>query len=76
MIVKTETGSIYEIDMKNMKMRRSNSEESLRRDGEWITMLKEPIIELGRTMILFLEPLSEYQSITTRFTTIVKEIKD
>ena len=76
MIVKTETGSVYEIDMKNMKMRRSNSEESLRRDGEWITMLKEPIIELGRTMILFLEPLSEYQSITTRFTTIVKEIKD
>lgn len=76
MIVKTETGSVYEIDIKNMKMRRSNSEESLRRDGEWITMLKEPIIELGRTMILFLEPLSEYQSITTRFTTIVKEIKD
>ncbi len=76
MIVKTETGSVYELDIENMRMRRSNSVESLRRDGEWVTMLKEPIVELGRAMILFLEPLSEHQSITTRFTTIVKEIKD
>lgn len=76
MIVKTETGSVYELDIENMRMRRSNSVESLRRDGEWVTMLKEPIVELGRTMILFLEPLSDHCSITTRFTTIVKEIKD
>jgi hypothetical protein len=76
MIVTTQTGSIYEIDIDEMKMRRTNKGEDLRRDGEWISMIKEPVIEIGRSMILYLEPLADNCSMTTRFTTTVVGVSD
>lgn len=76
MIVTTQTGSVYEIDIDAMKMRRTNKEADLRKDGEWVSMLKEPVIEMGRSMILYLEPLSDNCSITTRFTTKVIGISE
>lgn len=57
-------------------MRRSTVGEPLRKDGDWINMLKKPVIEKGRSMILFLEPLADNCSITTRFTTVVVDVKE
>lgn len=74
MIVITETGSRYEFDMQELKMRRANKDWSLRRDNEWIKMFEKPDIVIGKEMTIFLEPLG-YGDITTRMTTRVIEIE-
>ena len=79
--VVTETGSVYEFDMENLKMRRADhtkKSEDLRGDGEWIQMLIEPGIELGRTMIIALAPLGDHETTdcTMRYTSGVISIED
>lgn len=72
--VVTETGSVYMFDMENLKMQRldhTNKSQDLRKDGEWLQMLLEPGIEVGRTMAIPLAPLAEGFECTMRFTSTV-----
>jgi len=82
MIFHTETGSTYE--MKDGKIRRINPEASKRADGEWVTLLNDPYIEVGVSALLVLEPLSGYGpddygvedgGVTTRRTSYVTSIE-
>lgn len=72
MRVETESGTVYEFD--GLSMRRV-SQDPLRRDGEWVKMLKpvKPVID--EPMVLWLEPLGE-GNVTMRLTTPVVLILD
>lgn len=72
MRVETESGSIYEFD--GLSMRRV-SKEPLRRDGEWVKILKPARPVIDEPMVLFLEPLGQGE-FTTRITTPVVLILD
>lgn len=74
--VKTETGSVYELDAQELKLRRvpSNKEGKLRQDDEWIQMLMWPEIEVGFSMHIALAPLAEGFDVTMRHTSRVTEI--
>jgi len=58
MIVKTETGSTYEID--GRRVRRVNEDHSKRGDGLWLESLEEVEPVVGYPMLLALEPLGVY----------------
>jgi hypothetical protein len=76
--VHTETGSVYEMDMPNLRMRRAlHTEKSndLRMDGEWIQMLQWPDIEQGYSMRIPLAPLAEGYDVTFRTTSPVTQIE-
>lgn len=76
--VVTETGSLYEFDMDNLKMRRADhtkKSDDLRRDGEWLQMLLQPEINKGQRMHIALEPLGEGE-VTMRYTTPVLSITE
>lgn len=75
--VHTETGSVYEFDYENMKMRRVNSTgnfDPLRKDGEWAEMLLWPEMEVGYPMNIALAPLAEGFDVTMRHTSYVTKI--
>ena len=74
--VKTESGSVYELDPQELKLRRvpSDKEAQLRKDEEWIQMLMWPEIEVGYSMHIALAPLAEGYEVTMRHTTPVSEI--
>lgn len=77
--VGTATGSVYELDMEALAMRRipGNDEGSeLRKDGEWVQMLLEPELFIGRPMYLTLAPLSEDCDVTMRTTTPIVYIEE
>ena len=58
MIVKTETGSTYEII--GHRIRRVNDDYSKRGDGLWLDSLEEVKPVVGYPMLLALEPLGAY----------------
>jgi hypothetical protein len=72
MIVKTETGSVYEFD--EGRVRRVEYTHGLRRDDEWVDcdIVYGPIV--GESMVLALEPLSETADLTVRRTSRVIQI--
>lgn len=72
MIVKTESGSIYEFNEGATQVRRVGA-DVLRRDNEWLSVEPWFPIEVGRMMVLALEPLGE-GDMTLRQTTPVVEI--
>ena len=79
--VVTETGSVYEFDMQNLKMRRAEhtkKSNDLRKDGEWVQMLVEPGIELGHTMVIALAPLGDPETTdcTLRYTSTVIKVEE
>lgn len=79
--VNTETGSIYMFDMENLKMQRVNDTgnfDPMRQDGEWIQMLLEPTIEIGKAMKIALAPLGDPETTdcTMRFTSYVTKIEE
>jgi hypothetical protein len=52
-IVYTETGSVYEFDFNQMRVRRINETgnfSNLRKDEEWLELVTVPEIELGQSM--------------------------
>jgi hypothetical protein len=71
MKVVTESGSEYEIDNVNLLMRRTNHEEILREDGNWVKMLTACDPQVGESMVLYLEPLGK-GDFTVRMTSPVK----
>lgn len=75
--VTTESGSVYELDMDKLKMRRvpTSSEEKLRQDSKWIQMLRWPDIDQGYPMHIALAPLAKGYDVTMRYTTKVIEIE-
>lgn len=74
--VKTESGSVYELDPQELLLRRvpSDNAEDLRQDDNWIQMLLWPEIEVGYPMHIALAPLAEGYAVTMRHTTPVSEI--
>lgn len=75
----TETGSVYLFDMDELKMCRAEhtkKSDDLRLDGEWVQMLIEPGIEVGRTMVIPLAPLAEGYECTMRYTSTVIKVED
>jgi hypothetical protein len=76
--VHTETGSIYELDVANTKVRRvfhTEASSDLRRDEEWVQMLLWPEIKTGASMYLILEPLGE-GNVTMRTTSYVVKVEE
>lgn len=73
--VTTESGSIYEFDLPNLKMRRINTEFPMRREKEWLNMLTEPYIRLGEPLRAALEPLG-HGDVTMRYSTPVTAIEE
>lgn len=77
--VKTESGSVYEFDRKNLKMRRvpvdTKRKNKLRKDNAWVQMLLWPDIDQGFPMHIALAPLAKGYEVTMRHTTIVTEIE-
>jgi len=71
-IVKTESGSTYEFNDKVTEVRRFGAGE-LRRDQEWLAVEPWFPIEVGRMMVLALEPLGD-GNLTIRQTTPVVEV--
>ena len=77
--VTTETGSVYEFDIANYKMRRvpvDAPESELRRDGEWLNMIRPPRIEKGEPILIPLEGLHDPSDVTMRYTTTVVDIQE
>jgi len=77
--VGTKTGSTYELDMEVLAIRRIPSGEEgseLRKDGEWVQLLFEPELLIGRPMYLTLAPLSEDCDVTMRTTTPIIYIEE
>jgi hypothetical protein len=74
--VTTESGSVYELDMEELKLRRvaSEKEAKLRKDDKWLQMLRWPDIDVGYPMHIALAPLADGYDVTMRYTTKVVEI--
>lgn len=73
MKVRTESGSVYELD--GSLVRRSEFTHPLRRDGEWVGLLNTPHVQVGEPMVLVLEPLGAGDA-TVRRTSLVVEVLD
>lgn len=75
--VKTESGSVYELDQENLMMRRVpvSKKEKLRKDEAWLQMLRWPDIDQGFPMYIALAPLAKGFEVTMRHTTPVVEIQ-
>lgn len=73
--VETESGAVYLFDESGRVRRAGSSETDMRRDGDWLKLLKEPKYEVGLPMFLILEPLGLGVA-TTRSTTPVVSIEE
>lgn len=73
--VTTESGSVYEFDLPNLKMRRINAESPMRGEEEWLDMLTEPYIRLGEPLRAALAPLG-FGDVTMRYSTPVTAIEE
>lgn len=71
MIVITESGTSYEFEGGRV---RRHGDIDMRRDDEWLRFAHLPLIEVGRSMILVLEPLGE-GDVTVRRTSRVVEVR-
>ena len=56
--VYTESGSTYQVD--GDRIRRVSESDEKRGDGEWLQLLAAPIIAVGGSMFLQLEPLDSF----------------
>lgn len=72
---RTKSGTVYDFNEDHSQIRRIDlyGNPQLRHDGEWITLMQKPRIEVGRPAMLFLEPLGEGNT-TVRTTTTVEEV--
>lgn len=84
-VVQTASGSTYEIDWDNMRLRRvprsaQRSDDfecaDLRRDGSWVTVLEVRQLAVGQSASFVLEPLGDRRWVyaTHRTTTPVQTI--
>lgn len=76
--ITTISGSVYEFDVDNYKMRRvnTNQDAQLRKDEEWIKVMYLPDFLVGEPMRVVLEPLSMDADVTMRFTTEVVSVEE
>lgn len=58
MLFKTETGSLYEIE--EGMVRRVNPDHPKMADGEWIELIQEPEVEIGKRVSLVTTSLFPY----------------
>ena len=58
LVFETMSGARYWI--KGGMLKRLNPNDEKRGDGEWLKLINEPAIEVGRRAILLVEPLSSY----------------
>lgn len=76
--ITTISGSVYEFDVEQYRMRRVNTNEDaqLRKDEEWIKVLHLPDFLVGEPMRVVLEPLDMDADVTMRFTTEVVSVEE
>lgn len=79
--VETTTGSTYLFDMENLKVIRldhTDQSPDMRKDGEWLQMLVQPVVELNQCIRIPLEPLSGLDTdiCTVRLTSPVESIEE
>lgn len=76
--ITTISGSVYEFDVEQYKMRRvnTNQDAQLRKDEEWIKVMYLPDFLVGEPMRVVLEPLSMDADVTMRFTTEVVSVEE
>lgn len=70
--VYTETGSVYDFDLDQMRMRRVNErgdKYSLRQDDDWISLVTIPNFTIGESMKFVVSGLNEDPDIVTIRTT-------
>lgn len=70
---KTASGTEYEVDTKNKRVRRTNAASGMRRDNEWLILMALPNINIGYPAVMLLQPLGEGDA-TYRTTNIVTEV--
>lgn len=71
--VTTISGTVYEFH--EGKVRRSGG-GAKRGDGEWLKLLREPVIERFERMVIFTEPIAPDKDYTARHTTSVIAIEE
>lgn len=76
-IARTYTGSCYEFEDRDdcYWVRRLDATDPLRRDGEWLRVDSLSTVEIGKPLIIQLEPLGE-APLTIRITSAVVSIKE
>lgn len=78
--VATESGSVYDFEHRTdgIYVRRVGI-EAMRRDGDWVRLIRKDPIELNAPMRLILEPLGDGDvtaRMTSRVTEIIREDQD
>lgn len=73
---RTASGTLYDLNDAHTAVRRIDlyGNPQMRHDGEWIDLYEKPDIQVGRPVVLLLEPLSSHATATVRTTTTVEEI--
>ena len=75
---KTASGTEYEVDTENLRVRRANAGTStspvMRRDNEWLKLSHVPQVDVGYPAIMVIEPLAPGADVTFRTTNIVTEV--
>ena len=78
--VHTETGSVYEFDLEQNRVRRVNETgnfTNMRKDDQWIELVTVPTITVGESMAFALRGVSEEPDIVTfRTTSYVTKIEE
>lgn len=78
--VHTETGSVYDFDFDQMRMRRVNETgnfANMRQDNEWINLVTVPEINVGEGMRFVVSGLHEDPNVVTiRTTSYVVKVEE
>lgn len=71
MKVTTQSGTVYYFHNRMVRRVQGENAQALRRGAVWLRMEREPVIEVGSSMILTLEPLGDNCTATIRMSTPV-----
>jgi hypothetical protein len=73
--VYTESGTKYQFN-KDHQVRRIEALHDMRQDGEWLKVLNEPVVEVGKPVEMVIQPLGDPATciFTTRVTSPVVAI--
>ena len=77
-IVHTETGSVYEFDFDQMRVRRVNETgnfTNMRKDDEWLELVTVPEIQVGQSM-KFALMVRDDDIVTLRTTSYVVKVEE
>lgn len=73
--VTTDSGAVYEFSDDYTKLRRTNPEAPLRKDGEWLECVNTPEPRVGLGMDILIRGIVDEPGVTLRRTTPVVVIE-